>query len=357
METLLHCYSTIHNTYYGNTVNPNDLFYETCKENCYRFIKDFFKYGEKEKVFSFDFYDEYKEKGKHIHTASLFFMGMYLKSMFDPLVQRKLSELINISDWYKYEYTWFLTCLYHDAASCIEEIRMPLNTSNSQKQLDFYLGNFNIIYTPYNYVPKKYGVCLTRFSEQLIKNYFFYRAISGNCEHGIIGGYLLFDRFVKNFYKHTKNHNFDEEPYFGKGGLNWRREHLDHAAYISDAIICHNIWLSNNKKLYEAYGLSPLIEEDKNKLSFVDYPLQFVLCLLDTIEPTKRFEELPPKVVLESIGIEIIASTSIKIYWKPELQEEKNFLRWRDGIDGLKDWMKVKVNKGKHSITIRWKNE
>ena len=354
METLLHCYSTIHNTYYGNTVNSNDLFSETGKENCYRFIKDFFKYGEKEKVFSFDFKSEYKNNGKHIHTVSLFLLGKYLEKIFNPSIFKKIMESISASDWYNYEYTWFLTCLYHDTASCIEEIRMPLNTSNSQKQLDFYLGNFNIIYTPYNYVPKKYGVCLTRFSEQLIKNYFFYRAISGNCEHGIIGGYLLFDRFVKNFYKHTKNHNFDEEPYFGKDGLNWRREHLDHAAYISDAIICHNIWLSNNKKLYEAYGLSPLIEEYKNILSFVDYPLQFVLCLLDTIEPTKRFEELPPKVVLESIKIEIIKPTSIKIYWEAELQEEKNFLRWRDGIINLKDWMKVETKEEGSSITIEW---
>ena len=354
METLLHCYSTIHNTYYGNTVNPNDLFSETDKETCYRFIMDFFKHGEKEKVFSFDFKSEYKRNGKHVHTASLFFMGMYLGGIFDSLVQSKLSELIDISAWYNYEYTWFLTCLYHDAASCIEKTRMPFNAPYSQKQLDFYLGNFNIIHTPYNYVPQKYGVCLNRFPEQLIKNYFSYRADSGNCEHGIIGGYLLFDRFVKNFYKHTKNHNFDNEPYFGNGGLNWRREHLDHAAYISDAIICHNIWLGKDKKLYKAYGLSPLIEKDENRLSFAEYPLQFILCLLDTIEPTKRFEELPPKVVLESIEIEIIAQTSIKIYWKPELQEEKNFIRWKDGIANIKDWMKVKTKEEGSSITIEW---
>lgn len=354
MEPLLHCYSTVHNTYYGNTVDVNDLFSGTGKKTCYRFIKDYFKHGEKEKVFSFDFYDEYKKEGKHVHTVSLFFMGMYLGGIFDSLIQNKLSELINISAWYDYEYTWFLTCFYHDAASCIEKTRMPLNTSNSQKQLDFYLGNFNINYTPYNYVPQKYGVCLTRFSEQLIKNYFFYRADSGNCEHGIIGGYLLFDRFVKNFYKHTKNHNFDWEHCFCDGRLNWREEHLDHAAYISDAIICHNIWLNKNKDLYESYGLSPLIEEEKNKLSFAEHPLQFILCLLDTIEPTKRFEELPSKVVLESIGIEIIAPTSIKIYWKSELQEEKNFLRWKDGIVNLKDWMKVETKEEGSFIIIEW---
>ncbi|MBQ4547534.1 MAG: hypothetical protein IJA17_10345 [Oscillospiraceae bacterium] len=90
METLLHCYSTIHNTYYGNTVNSNDLFSETGKENCYRFIKDFFKYGEKEKVFSFDFKSEYKNNGKHIHTVSLFLLGKYLEKIFSPSIFKKI---------------------------------------------------------------------------------------------------------------------------------------------------------------------------------------------------------------------------------------------------------------------------
>lgn len=73
----------------------------------------------------------------------------------------------------------------------------------------------------------------------------------------------------------------------------WHIEQLSHAAYAADAIICHNIWMGGemDTELYQAYGLSPLLylKHGENKLSIQKYPLQFMLCLLDTIEPAKRF--------------------------------------------------------------------
>lgn len=58
-------------------------------------------------------------------------------------------------DWYEYKYTWFLTCLYHDAASSIEHSVLPNFPNEVQKQLSYYIGDLDIKYNPYSHSPLK----------------------------------------------------------------------------------------------------------------------------------------------------------------------------------------------------------
>lgn len=224
--------------------------------------------------------------------------------------------------------------MYHDFASCTETGTIRANDSEQRRTLKFHLGNHNIRYSPYGFFPYKtmfpYGISEIpfRFSPELIANYFYYRACNGQCEHGIIAGYMFFDRFVKNFLRYAQN-GFDYNGNVKYSGLNWNIGHLAYAAYVADAIICHNIWLGGKAEedTYKQYGLTPLLytEHPESKLSIEEYPLQFMLCLLDTIEPTKRFmNPLSPREVLESIGMEY-ADRCISISWKDEIGQQREF--------------------------------
>lgn len=100
-------------------------------------------------------------------------------------------------------------------------------------------------------------------------------------------------------------------------------------------------------KLYRAYNLDKLIidldDVCDQRLSFNDYPLQFMLRILDTIEPIKRFETLSPRVVLENISIKTSTQKQINISWTGLIEKTLGFDEWKAGMLRLKEWMKVDV--------------
>ena len=374
---LYELYGQYKTSYYDIPVSSDMLWKpDTSVSRCQDFIGNHYKLGCKETCMMFDFLEEYLNHGKHLHTVSLYLMGMaFIKS--NLTIQRKIEQHLldfltqqEYDEWYKqdknnvsynYLYTWYLTALYHDVASCIEQAKIPENPIERQKSLEYYLGELDITYSPYGNFPYRRDNIPQRFSENLIKNYFYYRANSGSCEHGILAGYLFFDRFVKNFLK-----NWDPKDCCPKvsNGLTWDTGQISHAAYVADAIICHNLWMSNNTELYRAYGLSPLLynEHNENKLSIKNYPLQFMLCLLDTIEPIKRFAKDPyegdmePKDVLSHVYLEF-GDSGMTVRWDKKLEENKQlFHKWCDAIKGLKSWMDVQCEKMNMDmgIAISW---
>lgn len=372
-------------SYYGITIYGKNLFSpepKLSKEQCRNFIEKHYKLGGKEECMLFDFLDTYLENGKHLHTVSLYLMGIAFiaeNSMIRKGLEKQLKSFLpQYESWYKtngnemndsydFLYTWYLTALYHDVASCIENIRLSLNPTKRQKTLEYYLGELDITYSPYGFFPYRTNMVPQRFSEELVKNYFYYRANNGSCEHGIIAGYVFFDRFVKNFLKFTQNKNVEKTGSIKtEGNLTWHIEQISHAAFVADAIICHNLWMSDDEALYGAYGLSPLLHtmHGENKLSIGNYPLQFMLCLLDTIEPIKRFGARPDyegtlssEKVLSSIDIDF-QETAIVLSWNNEIEEQDSFDRWKNSIIELNQWMGVKCEESEESrrfIKISWK--
>lgn len=371
---LYELYSQYRKSYYGIPVS-NDKFWDTgtSKPSCLDFIGSHYKLGCKETCMMFDFLEEYLENGKHQHTISLYLMGMAFieksSTLRDKLTNQLKRFLTYYKDWYttgddKYDllYTWYLTVMYHDVASCIEQAKIPENPTDRQKSLEYYLGELDITYSPYGNFPYRKENIPQRFSENLIKNYFYYRANSGSCEHGILAGHLFFDRFVKNFLK-----NWDPKECCPKvsNGLVWHMEQISHAAYVADAIICHNLWMSDNAEIYRAYGLSPLLynEHSENKLSIKNYPLQFMLCLLDTIEPVKRFakksnEEIhypTPREVLENVQLEF-KENGLEVSWKRNISEQTKFEYWKKALKDLQNWMDVRCEEMNMDmgIAISW---
>ena len=294
------------NSYYGIPIEPENLFEQGHEQDhCEAFIRTHFEKGCKGEALNFreTWEKRYKAEGKHVHAVSLYIMGLCFKDIICKKIKTKMKEILGdeVTSWYEFRYTWFLTCLFHDAASCIE---MGWEEGN-QGDLQSAIRMLGIQKTPYTYRPIKKDARLTRYDEETIKSYFKYlKGERGrlHTEHGIIAGYKLFDSLYRNFCRVTEGKQFVAGVYTEKEtGLRWRKSHLDHFAYISDAIICHNLWTvtdgNNSKdkkevKKYRENGLGDLIipagsNENDKKLSLSAYPLQFMLCLLDTIEPVK----------------------------------------------------------------------
>lgn len=134
---------------------------------------------------------------------------------------------------------------------------------------------------------------------------------------------------------------------------------------MADAIICHNIWMGGemDTELYRAYGLSPLLylKHGENKLSIQKYPLQFMLCLLDTIEPAKRFakklnDEIyypTPRDVLKDVKLEF-QNDGLKVKWGENIRKQPDFWYWQGALNGLKDWMEVQCKVTDMDAIISW---
>ena len=68
-----------------------------------------------------------------------------------------------------------------------------------------------------------------------------------------------------------------------------------------------------------------------------------MLCLLDTIEPVKRFGYLDAKTVLKNIFIDIHKDTII-LYWSPIIKQQPEIYHWLDSISSLSEWMCVDIS-------------
>ena len=335
MQTLYEHYENLRESYYRIHINAKTLFtQDDGKDNCRKFIDDHFKIGRKEKVFLIpeSYWDKYKIYGKHQHSVSLYFLGLLCQNLFDERIKRRMRRLFNVQNWYEYEYTWYLTCLYHDV------------TSVKEKDTDFSIradrACGSVLFEP------EYDG-LRRFPKDVYVNYINYRERSRDAyDHGIIAGTELFACLREAYKDATRGHYWDREPKLQKGNLLWRKEHLPHFAYIADAICCHNMWTAKQDdeekcKKYRGADLDALIVNcESDKLSIAEYPLQFMLCLLDTIEPIKRFVDLPADVVLQNIYLDI-QRNGLTLGWTDLLKKQPQFWHWMESVSTVEDWMQV----------------
>ena len=342
-------------SYYHIEIERDRLFggnsSEKCYKECYEFIKRHFEEGKKGAVMDVFFRNDKENKELFLHsirtthTVSLYLLGLSMHEIFEDELKNYLKKFIkNLKKWYDFRYTWFLTCLYHDTVSCEEAAKH--NLGDLKEGLEYTIYN-HILTNGENYKPY--------FTQELINNYWKYRK---HRDHGIGAGYYFFNSLCNNFYEKTKGKltALEEKTI---DGLSWRREHLDHFAYIADAIICHNIWYVDEEKRIEEYkenNLNKLIitsKEDRKRLK--QNPLYFMLCLLDTIEPTKRFEGLDIEYVLKNVFIEGMGEKIIRIKWNKEFQKEnkEKFNVWKTNIQDLEKWLGVTVKELDNMMDIK----
>jgi hypothetical protein len=321
-------------SYYDVSINAYELF---CNKNaCESFIHKHFLAGHKSIVLDIDFAEQYKQQGKHEHTVALYLLGLHLQKLFEPETKAYFEKYVpKVEDWYEpkdFMYFWYLTCLYHDVASCVE--RKPHDC------------NMCCGHCPKKYFPHMQGKQTIPYSKNTVINYCCYRKDNGKQDHGIYGSIILRQKLYKNFQDVTAGKTL---PYTDKYGLVWREEQKDIFDCVAGTIICHNMWTVNASDAREAaqyheLGLDELIiSKEEDKLSFKKYPFQFMLCLLDTIEPVKRFKKMSAREVLENVSIEA-ENDEITIAWTDKMKKQADFWDWMKNISTMKDWMQVDVS-------------
>lgn len=363
METLFDFYSRNTESYYGIEYSPKKLF--PIEENdtmaCRSFIHKHYEMGLKAGIVETPERWDHSSGDRSVHSTSLYLFGKNAMPLFSEFLSDRIEELgDNERDVY---YVWYLTALYHDMATVIENTGFCTGKKQDDKTALRALKELDIKYSPYQAFPHQIREVPIRFTENTIKNYYRYRASANKYEHGIIAGYLFFDRFVKNFDMHTMGTNWPKEKVcFSENPegriLSWRRENVMDAAYAADAIICHNLWMAGKDKEaeYKRYHLSKLLYEKhpENKLSVSKFPLQYMLCFIDTIEPTKRFESLTAYKVLTGISIEL-EKEGLILYWQKNLEDRnKEFDGWLKNIRGMNTWMNITVEIEKNQRRVKF---
>lgn len=96
---------------------------------------------------------------------------------------------------------------------------------------------------------------------------------------------------------------------------------------------------------YLDYSLNCLLPDAFEPISYKDNPLLFILCVADTIEPSKRFLDYRNEDVLNLISIEYsLRDNFLYVEIDEELYDSEGGYRYASDIDELEKWCDIKTN-------------
>jgi len=322
--------------------NYNFINYDTILENPFNgkishsnFIKNYFKYsGKKEVMNSFPILNN--EIKYSIHSNSIFFLGILLFN--NTNIKKNYFTKINKAGYHEFPFIWFLTCLFHDFGKHLEKDKDLLKKISD---IDMLINKFNIEYCLLDKnVPNIHIILFNN-----IRQYFKYRrVIHKKIDHGIVAGIYLFDRLIKNRIKKEKEKT---------DNYKWHKELENQYALASSAIATHNIWLPKDKTVsnYLKFEMNSLINFDP--ISLNNFPLLFLLGIIDTIDPIKLFiQNFPEKYILNNLLIEF---NNNKIIIQNKANSKLDFDVLLNKCDNFKGWLNVTTIKKKNQLTIEMK--
>lgn len=365
-----------------------------------QFVTRYFTAMQKEFELAYRFDEQYQLPPERAsHTVSGFFLGLFIENCINGTE----SLFLQSENHFPFSYLWFLTFLYHDYGYCVTErencpIQCP-NHAPIPKEANFHayyisiqeyralteikkvlginlspfsaLGAFNFSsnsvpslehallseltqrnYTIYGY-PKLHfsnGSVIRghRYPSRVITRYFNYCINERHrVDHGIIGGFLFYDRMIKNYVLSYLDSNNEmgltqdlSDFYYEK--RHFFKEQLTVFSYISDCILSHNIFKQSTatRELYEKYLLIDLFEENFKTITFTSNPLLYILAISDTLEPIKVYQQcnanLTAQVIANAIDIEYIPG-SHKLSFSSNSNEVDITVLHKKAM-GLMDW-------------------
>lgn len=209
-------------------------------------------------------------RNRQSHILNTYFLGLVLykncqeiKKLIDKSIE-KLSIVEKNED--RFEYLWYMICLFHDLGYIVEDSNIPEELLKSTKLPSIGLKNQN--------VPKI-------FTKKTVTQYMQYRKQHfKKFDHGVYGAIIAYNEW-KNIKAHAKQDGTN---------LNWTE--VEEAWKIAYRIILvHNIYFAHSgtyeAELYRHTNLENLIV-DNYPIKLFRHPLLFLFCLIDSIEPTKR---------------------------------------------------------------------
>lgn len=302
-----------------------------------RFVTEYFNRSGKNSVLDFINYIPNKQlnNDRTKHTNSIFFLGILIYNKTN--LHSDFLENFNTAEYRRFPFLWFLSCLFHDFGFDIEKDKNAIIGVNN---LDDLKKRYSIENCLLETNPREISKVL--FSE--IENYFQYRLVDGKkIDHGIFAGLYFYDSLVKN--RQNKNYNYESTLFWGK-------ELDEQYSQVATAIAVHNIWLpkADDIKKYKKYNLSSLTKDFK-PIKFNDFPLLYILGIVDTIDPMKTYlrKGFTPNEILTSIDLIIIGN---KVTLRNRKKSKLDFSLMTKYVDEISNWLKVGVDYNKSELNL-----
>lgn len=297
---------------------------------CIEFIKSFFSKSGKAGCL-YDLVPDLKEipNERWMHIVYTFFLGIFFYEK-NEIIRKCIDKQLDRMSWrirpvsnVKFQFVWFLICLFHDLGYVFE----------SKNQYSCKLDD-------YRYKVGRLSGVPSFFSKNLYDSY--ERFIHPN-DHGICGG-------VKMFNVLCEVRNNQESIQAQNEFLSWDRTLIPYYRLAASAVICHNIWFVNEDEKsclrYKAIGLHDLVKRaGEYKIDQKKYPLFFLLCLVDDIEPIKKVKDI---ALLRDLSITLLDDMiTITINEKsPKLKEYLNQISvgsWLAPICSEENMISIKI--------------
>lgn len=285
------------------------------------------------------------------HTVSIFLLGLVFYNENDKIkfeINKYLDTTrneIQFQDFnikYNFTYWWFLICFIHDIGYAYNK--------NNQKLKLFDTKDSNVIESKVKEELTKIDKYAKNSVPEKIENnwekYLEYRKNEENnkIEHGILGGaYYIYT--LDNITKKKLQNEFkiDEK------GLFWSKDWLDKVHKpIAWIIVAHNIWYKNencdNIKEYKDNNLHNLIINEPI-IELSKYPLYFLLCLVDSLDPVKFLmtkDETEVLTLLKNTYFELNEKNEMRIEFRNEYKKYNNC--YKNVISSIANWLCINCN-------------
>lgn len=288
------------------------------------------------------------------HILFTFSLGILLAKFLelDQLITKEYSKYFKDEKNVFYK-VWLMLSLYHDFGYFIQnkykdcskfdliEVENNIFSFNSEK-----IQAMKLFGLPENEV-------MTRYDKKIYEKYYECYYKKNNeiepVEHGIIGGYILFDEIIKN------NQNVETKKRVNvKRGLEINENKVNDELIYQDIcyrIMEHNIWAIDKTKDYFASfiipELKPIFIENFNIIDSKE-PLLMLLSLTDTIEYIKKLSatgldnpnaQNRPTTLAKKILINI--SKNMIIIDVNGVVKIDGYNKWKDSIENINSWVDV----------------
>lgn len=298
------------------------------------FILKFFRRGGKVRIFE-NCGIEIKDLNRPNHICSVFFLGVLM--YYRTGLHKKYKTSNNDPGYRSFPFIWFLIALFHDNAYEME----GENKLKMIQTLDDLKHHFNIRKFLFDLSSSR---CAELMNAR--EHYFRYRKeVMRKVDHGLLGGILLYDRLYEIREQKKREHEDD---------LFWGKKLVRQYKLAADAISLHNMFRpsKDREEVYREYGLGNLIGLPPT--SFKEFPLFYILGVVDTLEPLKKYSEagFDDKYILENILVNF-GDNGFAMSNKPG--SELDFQQVIKNAKDLKTWLDVEVKADSDRFEIIFK--
>lgn len=293
------------------------------RDSMIRFFESYLGKGEKSDLSIFKFINTLS-KSRLQHTLSCFLLGILIYES-NKLLSRRINSVLekipieNIEEpRERFKYLWLLISIFHDFGNAFENKDIELSKNEFEELITKLDSNPE-------YIPSVY-------SQELLKNYAKYRLCRfGIDDHGICGGIKLYSDLCE--LRKEKENQSTTECYWGK-------DLIPSFKLAAWTVACHNIWHvkygENNVgsiMCYKCQHLDELIYNIESRI-IKESPFLFLLCLVDSIEPIKIFNDVDK---LKHMAFDFSKGKCIEIQTRKICQIQKE--HYLSKIKELNDWL------------------